>query len=257
MAGAGKMSASTTIRKESLYFDSDETGSRTVLSGEIDDLCLTCFGVAHGDSMTLPARDKHGRAIIFLAGKPEVRTASGAVFVPGLAFYSPTYGEAVTVTARSERAILVGLDVAFDDDETRIMSDNKDGFFPWLVDYGHCPTYSEEFKSEKTISRTLLPHDRFPRLCVGSVETEGPDEVGAHSHPMLEQVFIGLPQNNCKVVADGVEANLGEMEALHIPLGSHHGASVESGQHLHYIWIDLFLKGENMDWVSQGHIPDP
>ncbi len=117
-----------------------------------------------------------------------------------------------------------------------------------------CEPYSEAIKSPKTISRTLLPEHYVPRMAMGTVETTGPDAVGEHKHPMLEQFFFGLRGNNITVTADGQAANLAEFALLHIPLGSMHGARVDDGNRMHYIWMDFFFNKEGQEWL-QTHKP--
>ena len=56
---------------------------------------------------------------------------------------------------------------------------------------------------------------------------------------MLEQLFFGLPDNNCFVRADDDEIPFGENVLLHIPLGSNHSVRVEPGHKLHYLWLDV------------------
>jgi hypothetical protein len=100
----------------------------------------------------------------------------------------------------------------------------------------------------------ILPENIIPRFCIGSVETSGPDEVGAHSHPMLEQLFLGLKKNNCVVIADEMETPFEENILLHIPLGSTHKAIVEEGKILNYVWMDLFRSQEDMNYIRDTHI---
>jgi mannose-6-phosphate isomerase-like protein (cupin superfamily) len=121
---------------------------------------------------------------------------------------------------------------------------------PWVKKFLECEPYSEAIKSPKTISRTLLPENYVPRMALGTVETTGPDEVGKHSHPMLEQLFFGLRGNDIIVTADNDQANLTEFTILHIPLGSHHGAHVLDGKKLHYVWMDFFMKKEGQEWLK-------
>jgi hypothetical protein len=127
------------------------------------------------------------------------------------------------------------------------------GNFAYFVSYADCSTYREAIKSEKTISRTLVPENLLPRFCMGSVETTGPDLVAAHRHPMLEQLFLGLPENNCFVRADDDETPFGGNVLLHIPLGSNHSVRVEPGQKLHYLWLDFFRSQEGMRWITDMH----
>ena len=125
---------------------------------------------------------------------------------------------------------------------------------PHVKRFLDCPAYGEAIKSAKTTSRTLLPENYIPRMAMGTVETTGPDEVGAHRHPMLEQLFLGLHGNDITVTADDAHANLPEYTILHIPLGSNHGASVTDGKKLHYVWMDFFITKEGQEWL-QMHKP--
>jgi hypothetical protein len=45
---------------------------------------------------------------------------------------------------------------------------------PFALDYKDASTYRESFKSEKTISRTLIPKGLIPRFAAGSVQVNGP-----------------------------------------------------------------------------------
>ncbi|HSB80890.1 MAG TPA: cupin domain-containing protein [Candidatus Methylomirabilis sp.] len=126
---------------------------------------------------------------------------------------------------------------------------------PYGALYSQCEPYAEAIKSPKTVSRTIVPAGTIPRFCMGSVQTEGPDTVGAHSHPMLEQLFFGLPGNSCVVMADQAEAALEDRALLHIPLGSWHGARVEEGRRLHYVWMDFFKQEGDLAYIQAQHQP--
>lgn len=125
--------------------------------------------------------------------------------------------------------------------------------FPFLIPYSECREYVDDIKSGKTVSRIILSEDIVPRLCIGSVKTSGPDEVEAHTHPMLEQLFFGLAGNDVVVLADSAEARFLEKDLLHIPLGSSHGVKVAAGKELHYVWIDIFHSLEDIDYIKDNH----
>jgi hypothetical protein len=163
----------------------------------------------------------------------------------------------VPVTIRTSNASLQFLEFIIDLSQTDVteMEENAPKF-PIFLSYSDCKTYKEKIKSEKTVSRTLLSEYTFPRLCIGSVETTGDDHVAAHRHPMLEQLFFGLQDNDCIVKADESEMEFKESVLLHIPLGSNHSVDVQKPKKLHYIWIDLFRERKGMDWITQEHIPD-
>ena len=116
-----------------------------------------------------------------------------------------------------------------------------------------CPVYTEDIKSAKTINRMILPEGMVPRFCMGSVQTEGPDAVAEHEHPMLDQLFFGLDGCHCTCVADDEKIMLTENMLLHIPLGSKHAVSVDEGNILHYIWFDFFLTLEGQKYMNEQH----
>ncbi len=125
----------------------------------------------------------------------------------------------------------------------------------YYAKFKDCQSYSEPIKSPNTISRTILPNKYIPRIAMGTVETKGPDEVGAHEHPMLEQLFLGLSKNNCIVYADDAQVNFPQHSVLHIPLGSRHSVSVEKDETMYYVWMDFFLDKKGEEWLKT-HIVD-
>ncbi|GAB5555317.1 MAG: hypothetical protein Sapg2KO_49080 [Saprospiraceae bacterium] len=120
----------------------------------------------------------------------------------------------------------------------------------YYAKFSDCKPYTEPIKSPNTVSRTILPNKIIPRIAMGTVQTVGPDEVGAHEHPMLEQLFLGLEKNNCVVHADGAKVTFPQHALLHIPLGSRHGVSVEKGEAMYYVWMDFFLDKKGEEWLK-------
>ena len=113
-----------------------------------------------------------------------------------------------------------------------------------------CQSYTEKIKSPNTVSRTILPNKIIPRIAMGTVQTIGPDEVGAHKHPMLEQLFLGLSKNNCIVYADDAQIEFPQHAVIHIPLGSTHSVSVEKKEVMYYVWMDFFLDKKGEEWLK-------
>jgi len=129
---------------------------------------------------------------------------------------------------------------------------------PHVKKFADCPAYGEAIKSAKTVSRTLLPENYVPRVAIGTVETLGPDQVAAHRHPMLEQLFLGLEGNDVTVVADEARVPFTAFSLLHIPLGSNHGVEAGDGKKLRYVWMDFFLTLEGQEWLKMHKaIPAP
>ncbi|MBK8476067.1 MAG: hypothetical protein IPL39_07065 [Opitutaceae bacterium] len=136
------------------------------------------------------------------------------------------------------------------EDRTQYPNSSQANREPYVRTFRGCTPYGEAIKSAKTVSRTLLPKDIVPRMSVGTVETAGPDRVGRHSHPMLEQLFIGLRENDCKVSADDALTDFPPLSILHIPLGSIHGAQVDAGKKLCYIRLDFLTTKAGEKWLK-------
>src|SRR5262249_24808278 len=111
----------------------------------------------------------------------------------------------------------------------------------YMRKFKDCPEYTEDIKSRKTINRMLLPEGYVPRFGLGSVRTRGPDRVGSHVHPMLDQLYLGMDDCRCTVHAGRARTVLEGDCLLHIPLASRHGATVAAGDTLYYLWFDFFL----------------
>ncbi|WP_282122943.1 cupin domain-containing protein [Algibacter mikhailovii] len=113
-----------------------------------------------------------------------------------------------------------------------------------------CKSYTEPIKSPQTTSRTILPNKYIPRVAMGTVKTIGPDQVGAHEHAMLEQLFLGLKDNQTIVYADDATVDFPEYSLLHIPRGSSHSVSVKANNEMYYVWMDFFVDKDGEAWLK-------
>jgi mannose-6-phosphate isomerase-like protein (cupin superfamily) len=195
------------------------------------------------------------QVLFFLSGQGQASLKSAIYAIREMSVFIPPMGE--TWFLQAFDGPLEFLDLQWDmrkDDKKDLETAKK--FLPYFISYSACKTYREAIKSPKTVNRTIVPENVIPRFCMGSVETEGPDSVGAHKHPMLEQHFFGLVGNDCVVKADSAEAGLGERMLLHIPLGSEHGVRVDEGKKLHYLWLDFFPDKKGVEWITKMHKKD-
>ena len=129
------------------------------------------------------------------------------------------------------------------------------GHFPITGLYAKSPQYRDPFKSEKTISRSIIHQRLIPRFAMGSVETHGEDLIGQHSHPLLEQFFFSFSENNMILLIDDLIYHMKGNTLLHIPLGSNHGVAVLDNQHAHYLWLDFLLSPDGLDYLDSTHKP--
>lgn len=126
----------------------------------------------------------------------------------------------------------------------------KNKYDLYFTRFEDCEPYTEKIKSPNTISRTVLPAEIVPRVSLGTVEAMGPDEVGAHKHPMLDQLFLGLSDNDIMVHADSAFTEFKQYALLHIPIGSNHWVKVGENKKMNYMWMDFFLTKEGEEWLK-------
>ncbi len=196
--------------------------------------------------------------LLFLDGQGSLRANDSIFAIDGETIARAPMGWSLEVKVKAGKslsflAIRKEITAIDEEDLARYPENNA---APWVRRFSDCEPYREAIKSPKTISRTLLPANYVPRLALGTVETTGPDKVGEHKHPMLEQLFLGLRGNDITVRADGADTSLGEFHLLVIPHASMHGAMVEDGKKLHYIWMDFFTDKEGQAWLDT-HQPIP
>jgi hypothetical protein len=231
----------------------DEGISRkTVLPGDIEGIETHFIALLKGRSFQLAPEKSSISIFIATQGKGWIRQGKRQFKIDEPALFVPSVFEDVTIGGENENLGLVEIKMLLSETDLHYFGKQPQKL-PYFIAYSQCKRYKESIKSEKTINRVLLPENLVPRLCIGSVETRGPDEVRLHAHPMLEQLFFGLTDNNCLVSADGHQALFEENTLLHIPLGSKHGVKVEEGKTLHYIWIDFFRSQEDMKYIKENH----
>jgi len=247
-----------TIPIQKLDLSSPRPGAKSgvkiqqVFPGEIKEVTVELVSIVGPGRHVEPANSEREVVWLILAGKGTLRTKDkrfkieaetiarapsgwpGQIDVPG--------GETLHAL-RVRRQLTAG-------DKAELKKYPENNAAPHVKKFSECPAYREAIKSPKTVSRTLLPENYVPRMAIGTVETTGPDKVGAHRHPMLEQLFLGLKDNDITVIADDAKANLTPFSILHIPLGSNHGAEVADGKKLYYVWMDFFAAKEGQEWLK-------
>jgi hypothetical protein len=226
---------------------------KPVLQGEINGINTFYIELARDTRYLIKPGQNSVSLYLITNGKGIITQGVRQFEVNGLNLFVPSIMDEASVLADKGDFGMVEIIIRLTSDEYQLLKQQQSKL-PYFVDYSQCRQYKEAIKSEKTISRMILPEDIIPRFCMGSVETSGPDKVGAHSHPMLEQLFYGLKSNDCIVKADGIEAAFKENFLLHIPVGSRHGVDVEKGKLLNYVWMDLFRSQEDMGYIKENHI---
>ena len=211
-----------------------------VLPGEIENIRVFFRNLARGEIFMSAPQEKIYKVFILAEGEIEI---NGQLLCGrGLSAFSPS--DRVEITAKCA-ASLLELDI--------FSEENEASQLPYFINYADAHTYSEDCKSEKTVSRMLLPPRIVPSLAVGSVETYDKDRVEAHQHPDVEQLFFGFSENDMHLLIDGELFYMGANTVVHIPLASNHGVEVADGGCAHYVWIDYIINEKGLLYMDSAH----
>lgn len=128
--------------------------------------------------------------------------------------------------------------------------------YPIIQLYSKCPQYTENFKSDRTISRTIVRHNILPRFSMGSNEAEENDRVELNNHPAIDQYFFSFPENDVNLLIEDKKIHFTGNTLVHIPLGCYHGVEIGKRQKMHYIWIDFIVDEEaGIQYLNTVHQP--
>lgn len=214
-----------------------------LMKGEIANTRVFYYTIEAGSSKTFAANEGYYHILVLIQGDADLET-DGKKY---------NYSERVTIVPSPEKesVIAVNTDAAVLEirwniaDEDKALLEEYQTQFPVIKPYAASIQYVDPNKSEKTISRMMIPHRIIPRFAIGSVESYGYDYVKPHSHPMLDQFFFSFPENDMNVLINGEPIHMLGNEIIHIPLGADHGVEVTEDKHMHYMWIDFLPDNES------------
>jgi len=227
--------------------------SKLLLKNEIEGIQVAHFTLSAGNELKIPSEDGFKTIYLFVKGFGTIIAEESTYDVVPETLFLPNAISSITIkVSKQDRLHYLQIKTKLSQED---LSDLK--AFPientqqaYHAKFEDCQAYTEKIKSPNTVSRTILPNKYIPRIAMGTVQTKGPDKVAAHKHPMLEQLFLGLSKNSCKVYADDAQVSFPEFSLLHIPLGSTHSVEVDENQIMYYVWMDFFLDKEGEEWLK-------
>ena len=231
----------------------NQSFSEDVLTGEIADTEIKHITYAGPIQETISLPEGYINIFLFIKGDGRLQADSTSYQIEPETIAIPSSYNSVTLEVDEGDTLhylqfikkLTSQDMK---DLTTFPAENK--YDIYFTKFSDCEAYTEKIKSPNTVSRTVLPADIIPRVALGTVETIGPDAVGAHEHPMLDQLFLGLTDNDVIVHADDKSSEFKEFSLLHIPIGSSHWVTVEENKKMYYMWMDFFLTKEGQEWLK-------
>ena len=231
--------------------------SKSIMEGEIRDIDMEHLAITNTDRMVDYFQEGYRSIYLFIKGTGDVIAANVNYEIVPETIFLPNALESISIKPAKDDTLhylKISCKLSAQDllDIQELPAENTRNVYH--AKFTDCQSYSEAIKSPNTVSRTILSNEYIPRVAMGTVKTKGPDKVAAHKHPMLEQLFLGLSENNCTVYADDNQIDFPEHSLLHIPLGSSHSVSVEKDETLYYVWMDFFLDKKGEEWLKTHNV---
>ncbi len=231
--------------------------SKSILQNEIAGIQVEHIALTGESGIIDYAKEGYKTIYLFISGKGSAKASNETYEIVPETILLPNIAKSTTIkTAEKDTLHYIKIESKL---TTQDLLDLEE--FPientqkvYYAKFTDCIAYTEPIKSPNTISRTILPNKIIPRIAMGTVQTKGPDKVGAHKHPMLEQLFLGLSKNNCVVYADDAKVAFPQYSILHIPLGSMHSVTVEKEEVLYYVWMDFFIDSKGEEWLKTHNV---
>ncbi len=233
--------------------------SKSILDNEIKGIHVAHIAITGENAILDSSKEGYKTIYLFVEGKGNVMAANKSYeIVPETILLPNVVKEIAIKTAKNDTLHYLKISSKLTDQDLLDLKEfpAKNTQNVYYAKFTDCKSYTEPIKSPNTISRTILPNKYIPRIAMGTVQTKGPDKVGFHEHPMLEQLFLGLSKNNSVVYADDAKVGFPEYSVLHIPLGSSHSVSVEKDEVMYYVWMDFFLDKKGEEWLKTHNVDD-
>ena len=253
MASAVKFSD---IRSERVLLDTRICVEKLMLPGEIKGASVISYTLPGGEKLSFEKPQKYMSIFFLLEGAVCFASEGKRFEYAEKAVFAALPDRDVSVEAKNDCAFI---EIRWDMNEHDLADlEENQAQFPYTLAYKDTLQYRDFFKSEKTISRAIIPQAIIPRFAMGSVETCGDDLIGQHSHPLLDQLFFSFPENNMYMLIDSCIYPLEGNTLVHIPLGSNHGVIALGAQRAHYLWLDFTpqeLKEQAVEYLNEIHVP--
>ncbi len=228
-------------------------GTLPLLSGEIKGTFPYYHIIKAGNSTEFSPDESLQRLFFLIDGSIAIHDNGKLYHLSERGSYIPDPVHRVILTAEKESYIFEISWILTSHDKAKLAEKRPD--YPITQLYRECPHYTESFKSEKAVSRTIVPHNIIPRFSMGSNESGENDRVEMNNHPAIDQYFFSFPDNNVVLRIEEEIIPFKGNSILHVPLGAYHGVEIGASQKMHYMWIDFIVDEEaGLEYLNTVHV---
>lgn len=204
------------------------------------ELCVLKAGMSRGFE-TYSNQDKM-QIFAFTGGNGMVKSGTKIFVIDEKSVFIPDFDkEAVEVTAGDTDLEFIRITGPMNDTDRRQMN-NCQYVLPRFVKFSQVIQYTERFTQEsgaKVKQHSVIAGRHLGRYTMGWVIGKGPDFVGQHTHPTLEQWYFMLDGADFTYDAGDTSIAVEAGDVSFTPHGTSHGSTCEENGFIHYIWFEL------------------
>lgn len=178
---------------ETQVSDNTQHFSKSILDNEIKDVYVEHVTLSTGAAITDSSKEGCKTIYLFVKGTGEVIADETPYEIVPETIFLPNLLNSIMIKSADDDTLhflKISCKLSAQDyvDLEALPDENIHNVY--YAKFSDCQSYTEAIKSPNTVSRTILSNEYIPRVAMATVQTIGPDKMGAHEHPMLEQLFF-------------------------------------------------------------------
>lgn len=204
------------------------------------ELCTLKAGAAK-DFETYSFEDRM-QIFTFTSGNGMVKTGKKIFVIDEQSVFIPDFDrDRLQITAGDEDMEFIHIVGPMNDTDRRQMN-HCQYVLPRFVKFSEAIQYTERFTQEsgaKVKQHSVIAGRHLGRYTMGWVIGKGPDFVGQHTHPSLEQWYFMLQGADFTYDAGDRSIAVKEGDVSFTPHGTSHGSTCAEDGFINYVWFEL------------------
>lgn len=233
------------IKKEDVKFDfTDGYAETEILSDTCPGIriCKCCLKSGNTIEIETYAEKDRMQLLFFTSRSGIIRSDKKIYSIDDQAVFIPDFDrEKVVVTAAEKDLCFIRITGPMTEIDHRQM-ENCQYILPRFVRLKESIEYTERFTQEsgsKVVSHSIIAGRHLGRYTMGWNIGAGPDFIGQHTHPTLEQWYFMIDGSSFTYVAGGNKIPVNEGDVSFTPHGTSHGSECGENGFINYVWFEL------------------
>ncbi len=204
------------------------------------EMCILKAG--HSRKFEVYSRLDKMQIFTFTAGTGTVKSNNKIYFIDEMSVFIPDFDKETVEVAAGDRDLEFIHIIGPMNETDRRQMDNCQYVLPRFVKFSQSIQYTERFTQEsgaKVKQHSIIAGRHLGRYTMGWVIGKGPDFVGQHTHPTLEQWYFMLDGADFTYDAGDSSIDVKAGDVSFTPHGTSHGSSCKEDGFIHYIWFEL------------------